>query len=129
MRKMTTVKIDKKTRNQTKGVNILIKVVILESSAGYAVNMYQGVWYLRVAKKSENYCLESFQSQYKEKNILHGRTTIETQSFHAPKGSDCKLVTGVTIVIPPGDGLPGGRDVVDLHKGGDDLILPSDGRQ
>ena len=54
LRNATTVKIDKKTRNQTRGVNILIKVVILESSAGYAVNMYHGMWCLRVAMMPKN---------------------------------------------------------------------------
>ena len=61
---------------------------------------------------------------YKETNILHGRTTLITQSFLTPEGSDYKLVTGVTRASY---GFPGGGDVVDLHEGGHDLILPSEG--
>ena len=40
------VKSDKKTRNQTRGVKILTKVVILDSSGGYLVHMYQGAYSL-----------------------------------------------------------------------------------
>ena len=36
-------------------------------------------------------------------------------------------MTGVARVINPGYRFPGGRDVVDLHEGGDHLILLSDG--
>ena len=37
-----------------------------------------------------------------------------------------ELVTGVGQVLPHA-GIPCGRDIVDLYKGGDDLILPSHG--
>ena len=41
-KKVTMADIDRKKRNQTRGVNILIKVIILDFSVGYAVNMYHG---------------------------------------------------------------------------------------
>ena len=63
----------------------------------------------------------------KETNILHGRTTLKTRSYFTKVSSNYKLVTGVARVINIWGRFPGGRDVVDLHEGGDDLILPGDG--
>ena len=63
----------------------------------------------------------------KLERALHGGTTLECQSFLTPESSDFELVTGVEFIFRKIDEFPGGRDVVDLHEGGDDLIVPSDG--
>ena len=65
---------------------------------------------------------------YKETNILHWRTTLQSRiSSLTPVRSDFEMVTGVAPFIMPIDVFPGCRDVVDLHEGGNDLIIQSDG--